>query len=37
MPVNRNLTEDETEQEFSSSFEHLEGDTPGVINPGVSF
>jgi hypothetical protein len=27
----------ETEQEFSSSFEHLEGDTPGVISLGVSF
>ena len=26
-----------TEQKFSSNFEHLEGDTTGVIDPGVSF
>jgi len=26
-----------TEQEFSSSYEHLEGDTTGVVDPDVSF
>jgi len=28
---------DGTEQEFSSSYEHLEGDTTGVVDPDVSF
>jgi len=26
-----------TEQEFSSSYEHLEGDTTGVVDPDVFF
>jgi len=35
--LNKRNARSGTEQEYSSSYEHLEGDTTGVLDPGVFF